>query len=269
MIFLLLIILGIVAGFLAGFFGIGGGLLFTPIFFLMFSHQGLENPVAWTIGTSLFCTFIASLSSTLQQFRQQNLYLRQGLKIGLMGAAGVYIGKLIVEAPFYTETVFVMFFALLLVVVAYLFYKRGSGAVIIEDKPDKIGWKKSTVTGGLGGFVAALAGIGGGSVMVPIMNLWYRVGLLRAVSISSLAIVIISLSGWLQFALFTDGSGAVTGFTIGSVDFGTSFPVIIGAFTGGIIGARINNKVSDKTVQIGFSILVLIVAGIMVYGVID
>jgi uncharacterized membrane protein YfcA len=266
MIILLLIILGTLAGVLAGFFGVGGGIIFTPIFFLIFTQHGVENPVIWTIGTSLFCTFIASFSSTLQQSRQNNFYFRQGLKVGVLGAGGVYIGKMIVEAPFYTETVFVSFFAVLLFFVAVMFYRRGSGAIEVENNPEEIGWKKSGVTGGVGGTIAALAGIGGGAVMVPIMNLWYRVGLLRAVSISSSAIVIISLSGWLQFAFFTEGSGAVSPYSLGTVDFGTAFPVIIGAFVGGIFGARLNNMVSDKTVQIGFSVLALVVAGGMVYG---
>lgn len=266
MIILLLIILGTFAGVLAGFFGVGGGIVFTPIFFLIFTQHGAENPVIWTIGTSLFCTFVASFSSTLQQIRQHNLYFGQGLKVGVLGAGGVYIGKVIVETPFYTEIVFVSFFATLLIFVAVMFYRRGSGSVVVENNPDEIGWKKSGLTGGMGGTVAALAGIGGGAVMVPIMNLWYKVGLLRAVSISSFAIVIISLSGWLQFALFAEGAGAVSPYTLGAVDFGTAFPVIIGAFAGGIFGARLNNKVSDKTVQIGFSVLVFIVAAVMVYG---
>ncbi len=267
MIILLLILLGTLAGILAGFFGVGGGIIFTPIFFLIFTQHGAENPVIWTIGTSLFCTFVASFSSTLQQIRQHNLYFGQGLKVGVLGAGGVYIGKMIVEAPYYTETVFVSFFATLLFFVAVMFYRRGSGAVLTKDNPEEIGWRKSGLTGGFGGIVAALAGIGGGAVMVPIMNLWYKIGLLRAVSISSFAIVIISLSGWLQFALFAEGGGTVSSYTLGAVDFGTAFPVIIGAFTGGIFGARLNNKVSDKTVQIGFSILVLVVAGVMVYGI--
>ncbi len=268
MIFLLLVVLGILAGVLAGFFGIGGGVLFTPIFFLIFSASGMENPVPWTIGTSLFCTFIAAVSSSFQQLRQHNLYLGQGMKVGILGAVGVYLGKLIVMSSYYTEVIFVIFFASLLLVVAVLFYRRGSGKVVIDDNPDKIGWNKSVLTGGIGGLVAALAGIGGGSVMVPIMNLWYRIGLTRAVSVSSLAIVVISLSGWLQFAFFADGIDSLTAFTVGTVDFGTAFPVIIGAFAGGIAGARLNEKVNDKSVQIGFSLLVLAVAAIMIYGVI-
>jgi uncharacterized protein len=263
---LILLFIGVVAGIVAGFLGVGGGLFFTPIFFLMYTQHGVENPVLWTIGTSLFCTFIASFSSTIQQIYQHNLYWSQGLKVGVLGAAGVFLGKWIVQTPVYTETVFVIFFACLLCFVAYQFFSRGAGQKVVVENPDKMDWSKAIVTGGLGGTMAAMAGIGGGTVMVPLMNLWYKIGLSRAVSISSLAIVIISLSGWIQFALLVDAGNAITSYSVGAVDFGTAFPVMIGAFAGGILGVKFNDKASDNFVQIGFSVMVLIVAGVMVYS---
>lgn len=267
MIFLLLLVLGILAGILAGLFGVGGGILFTPILFFIFSGQGVENPVTWTIGTSLFCTFTASFSSSVQQFRQRNHFLMQGFRVGLLGAAGVYLGKLVVVSPFYTEKVFVGLFAVILIFVAGMFYRRGSrkanGTVTVNH--ENVLWGKGGVTGGFGGFVAALAGVGGGVVMVPIMNLGYRIEISRAVSISSLAIVIISLSGWLQFALFTEGGPGLTPYALGSVDFGTAFPLIVGALAGGYLGVRITKIITEESLQKWFSLLVIAVAAMMIY----
>ncbi len=264
--FLLLLLLGLVAGVLAGLLGIGGGLLFTPIFFYIFQGAGLEQPVVWTVGTSLFCTFTASLSSSLQQIRQHNLYLKQGLKVGLLGIAGVTAGKMIVESSFYTETVFVFFFALLLIVVAVLFYRRGSGEEPVDHARFEVGWRKAAAAGGGGGMVAAMAGVGGGIVMVPILNLLYKIELFRTVSISSLAIVVISLFGWLQFAFFTQAGDGVTHYALGSVDFGTALPVILGAFTGGLAGARLNRVIGERVVQLAFALLVVVVATAMFYS---
>ncbi|MEX0770836.1 MAG: sulfite exporter TauE/SafE family protein [Balneolaceae bacterium] len=267
MIFLLLLCLGVVAGILAGLFGVGGGILFTPILYFIFSGQEVLNPVTWTIGTSLFCTFTASFSSSVQQFRQHNHFLKQGLRVGILGAAGVYLGKMVVVSPFYTEKVFVTLFAVVLIFVSAMFYRRGNRKASGDAKvnPDKVLWDKASLTGGFGGFVAALAGVGGGGVMVPIMNLVYRIEISRAVSISSLAIVIISLSGWLQFALFTDGGTGLTPYALGSVDFGTALPLIIGALAGGYAGVRITKIVSEHILQKWFSVLVIIVAAMMIY----
>lgn len=263
-IFLILIILGLFSGIVAGFLGVGGGIIFTPILLYVFALSGIEDPVAWTIGTSLFCTFTAALSSSLQQQKHHNSYLSEGIKIGVFGAAGVYSGKLIVTSSFYTETIFVIFFTILLLVVAVLFYKRGKQLNVSSAANDKITIRKSIFTGGFGGFVAALAGVGGGIVVVPVLNLHYKIKLTKAVSVSSLVVLIISLSGWLQFAFLSSPQvAAPSSWAIGYVDFGTALPLIIGAFIGGFAGVRLGKLAGRSFTQYGFSVLVVIVAVVM------
>lgn len=258
---LLLFLLGIVAGIVAGLFGLGGGILFTPILFLVFSDANIANPVVLTIASSLFCTFIAALASSIRQYQQKNIYWSEGIKIGLFGALGVYLGKLIITSPYYSQQEFVIFFSLLLIYVAFMFYRRGSQKetnISIRNKP--LGWAESTVTGGLGGFVAALAGIGGGGVMVPLMNLLYKKAFVKAVSISSLAIVFISLSGWLQLGFAGNNVGTLTGYHWGYVDFGAALPLAVGGLIGGFLGAFINLKVNRRYLQYAFSVLAIVMA---------
>jgi len=90
---ILLIILGVLAGLMAGFFGVGGGLLFSPILFFLFTSLEVASPVSWTVGTALFCTFIAASSSTIQQRSHQNMFWKEGITIGVFGAFGIYLGK--------------------------------------------------------------------------------------------------------------------------------------------------------------------------------
>jgi len=257
---ILLFILGILAGSVAGFFGVGGGLLFTPILFFVFSSTGVESPATWAIASSLFCTFIASISSSIQQNRQKNTFWKEGIIIGLFGALGVNVGKRIVTSDFFTEDVFVSLFVILLVFVSILFYRKSRTKVTLQVKARKVGLFKMLFAGGFGGFVASLAGVGGGIVLVPVMNLWYRLPIARAVSISSLAIVIISFSGWTQYAFLADGGAGASPYTTGFVDFGTSLPLVAGAFIGGVFGVKINEKVKGESVQLGFSVLVILIA---------
>lgn len=253
---IILLLLGIVAGIVAGLFGLGGGILFTPILFIVFSDANIENPVVLTIGSSLFCTFIAAFASSARQYLQQNFYWSEGIKIGLLGALGVYAGKLIITSQYYSQQEFVIFFSLLLLYVSFMFYRRGSrkeGDIVTRNEPLK--WKQSAVTGGLGGFVAALAGIGGGGVMVPLMNLIYKKEFAKSVSISSLAIVLISLSGWLQLGWSGNSVETLTGYYWGYVDFGAALPLAIGGLFGGFAGAFINLKINRRYLQYAFSVL--------------
>lgn len=229
--------------------------------------MGVEDTVSWTVGTSLFCTFTAALSSTFQQMNEHNSYFREGIMVGLFGAAGVYAGKIIVTSAFYTELVFTLFFVSILIIVALSFYKRGTSSKIITHSNSQIGVNESILTGSVGGAVAAMAGIGGGTVIVPALNLWYKIPLVKAVSISSLAIVMISFSGWMQFALLSGSPRGVTGYTLGFVDFGTGLPLILGAFLGGFLGVRIGTYIKQSHLQIGFSILVCVVAILMIWNI--
>lgn len=258
---LILLLLGIVAGIVAGLFGLGGGILFTPILFIVFSNAGIESPVVLTIGSSLFCTFIAAFGSSVRQFQQQNFYWRDGIKIGLMGAGGIYLGKLVITSPYYSQKEFVIFFSLLLLYVAFMFYRRGSRQKSeLKQTNSQVTLSQSFVTGGLGGFVAALAGIGGGGVMVPLLNLLFKKSFTRSVSISSLAIVFISLAGWLQLGFLDNGIGALTAFYWGYVDFGAAFPLAVGGLLGGFLGALFNLKVNRRYLQYAFSVLAIAMA---------
>lgn len=255
MTFFILLALGMVAGIIAGLFGLGGGILFTPILFVVFSDAGIENPVVLTIGTSLFCTFIASVGSSIRQYNQQNFFWTEGARVGLLGVLGVTLGKWIITSDYYSQKEFVIFFSILLMYVSWLFFRRGDSddqQAKINNKP--VRWKESGVTGGLGGFVAALAGIGGGGVMVPILNLYYHRPFKKTVSISSLAIVFISLSGWVQLALQEAGN-TLTHYHIGSVDFGAALPLAFSGLLGGFLGAFLNLKIERKFLQFAFAAL--------------
>lgn len=249
---LLLFLLGIVAGIVAGLFGLGGGILFTPILFVVFNDAGIAQPVVLTIGSSLFCTFIAALGSSIRQYQQHNFYWGEGLRVGLLGAMGVFTGKLVITSEYYSQQEFVIFFSMLLIYVAYMFYRRGA-QVPKESSP--LSLRESAVTGGLGGFVAALAGIGGGGVMVPLMNLWYKKDFVKSVSVSSLAIVLISLSGWGQLAFFNGETETLSSFSIGYVDFGAAFPLAVGGLLGGFAGALFNLKINRRYLQYAFAVL--------------
>lgn len=256
--FLILLLLGVVAGLLAGLFGIGGGILFTPILFLLFNEAGIADPVLWTIGSSLFCTFIASTGSSIRQYRQGNFFWREGATVGLLGAVGVTLGKWVVTSGYYTEKEFVLFFSLLFLYVAFMFFKRGKMQDSeIEIERGMVGLKAAFLTGGAGGFVAALAGIGGGAVMVPILNLYYRQAIQKTVSVSSLAIVFISLSGVLQLALVEVPGNSLSGYAFGVVDIGTALPLAVGGLAGGFAGALINLKIKRRYLQFGFALLAM------------
>lgn len=268
MIILLLLIGGILTGTIAGLFGVGGGILFTPILFYLFSSMGVLEPAVWAIGTSLLCTFLASISSSIQQRNEKNIYLKEGIIVGLIGTVGIYFGKQIVMSEWFTDKVFVFMFALLLILISFLFFRK-SRVIHRKTHIDRdLKFLESSGTGFAGGFMASLAGIGGGVVMVPSLNLVFKLDLSKSVSISSLAIVFISLSGWLQYAFFGGYPVGATQYTMGYVDFGTALPLLSGAFIGGFLGVKAGVSISNRITNILFAILLFLISIYMLQSLI-
>tara|TARA_R100000908_G_scaffold45503_4_gene21729 strand:- start:19471 stop:20283 length:813 start_codon:yes stop_codon:yes gene_type:complete len=265
---LILLLIGLAAGILAGLLGIGGGIIFTPVLYFLFEGAGVEDPVIWTIASGLFCTFVAASGSLVRQYMQQNIFWGEGIKLGLMGAVGVFVGKQVLTSAYYSQTEFVIFFSAMLLYAAYMMFGRGKDKGDEYDRQfEPMQLKQSFVTGGIGGFVASLAGVGGGGVMVPIMNLFYKQPFRKAVSVSHLAMIIMVTSGWGQLALEPGAISGITEYTIGFVDFGAALPLSAGGLVGGFGGALLNHRIKRKYLQWGFAILAIAMAGRLIWGI--
>lgn len=262
MLLLILLIIGLFGGILAGMLGVGGGIIFTPVLFFLFDGK-VDDPVAWTIGTSLLCTFFAALGSIRKQAALNNLFIKESLKVAVFGVLGTTIGKVIVSSDFYSRTEFLIFFSILVAYSGYKFFSNKSVGVS-EDVYDpqntkQLLWFHAFIVGAIGGIIATLGGVGGGIVMVPLMALFMGIQFKKAVSISSFTIVFISLSGWFQFSLDSPGESGLTSLTAGFVDFGTAAPLIIGALIGSGTGVYLLNRIKKRPLELLYSAFLLIV----------
>jgi len=92
MTYALAIALGLVAGVLAGMFGVGGGILFVPTLIAL----GLNQHEA--IGTSLLAVVPTVLVGTWQQSRYGNVRWRAAAILGVAAAASAQWGVVLAES---------------------------------------------------------------------------------------------------------------------------------------------------------------------------
>jgi uncharacterized membrane protein YfcA len=88
-----LLLVGFVAGVLAGMLGIGGGALFVPALVVV---SGLAQVQAEA--TSLLAMVPVALVGAVRQQRYGNLRLRDGLILGVLATPGALIGVVAVNA---------------------------------------------------------------------------------------------------------------------------------------------------------------------------
>jgi hypothetical protein len=110
MTYVLAVVLGLVAGVLAGMFGVGGGILFVPTLVAL----GLSQHDA--TGTSLLAIIPTALVGTWRQARYGNVRVRSALVIGIAAAAAAQGGAAVAESL--SGAVLRKLFAALLVLVA-------------------------------------------------------------------------------------------------------------------------------------------------------
>ena len=104
---MVLVVIGVFIGVMAGLLGIGGGLVLIPILMIFF---GTAAPVAK--GTSLLVTLIAGATGTWSNYRNANIDIPVAVKIGLAGVPTALIGSQL--AMLMSDRVSNVLFALLL-----------------------------------------------------------------------------------------------------------------------------------------------------------
>ena len=107
----LAIVLGALAGIVAGFFGVGGGILFVPTLALVVGLTQLEAEA-----TSLAAILPAALAGAWQQQRYGNVRWGAAATIGIASIVGVELGVRVADAL--PEHLLRTLFALLMFAVA-------------------------------------------------------------------------------------------------------------------------------------------------------
>jgi len=259
-----LILIGIATGIIAGMLGLGGGIIFTPVLLGIFEVEGFNQPHLWAVGTSLACTFVTAISSSIRQHAKGNFDLKRSGIIGLFAIIGLVLGKQIITADFFSVQVFRIVYAIILGYVAIQFIfgrmrKNDDGSVAEEPQTIRLKNRCAFITGASGGFIATLAGIGGGGVMVPIMHFGFNVPLKKSVSLSSGAIILISLFGAAGLATMQTFEESILPYAVGYVELALALPLSLGAFVGGFLGVQWSHKLKPAVLSLLFGTVLALV----------
>jgi uncharacterized protein len=112
---------------------------------------------------------------------------------------------------------------------------------------------KLVVIATVGGAFSGLFGVGGGTVIVPLLILWFGYGEREATGTSLLAIVVIA-------ALAVTAQG-----TYGNVHVGEGVLIGVPAVAGVIAGTALQQRIPERAVAAIFAVLLVVSATVLVF----
>lgn len=224
------ILSGALVGFSLGLIGGGGSILATP---LMLYVVGLKPHVA--IGTSALAVSANAFVGFGDHARKRHVRWHSATIFALFGIAGAVIGSTLGKAFDGRKLLFL--FAILMIVVGMLMLRRPADRQPATPSAERIGLKKTGLTGTVAlavGVLSGFFGIGGGFLIVP--------GLLFATGMPMIFAIGSSLLSVGTFSLTTAVNYAISG----QVDWPVAVQFIIGGVIGGLLGTKLATSLSTS-----------------------
>ena len=251
---------GLTGGFIAGFLGIGGGIVYVLILPIAFSNLNFseESIVQLTIANSIFGVFFASLSASITYWLGKEFYWKEITLVSIAGGIGAVLAfELIVDTIWYSKD---LFNSILVLLLSYLLYNTIKNRNL--EKESKVPPRKKNngfflFAGFGGGLVSALSGLGGGTVLIPFLNSVMRIRIHRAKAISLGMILFTSLV--ITFLNLTSVTANVQFSNSGYIVFPVALPLSLGVVIASPLGVRISKTVSSSNINIIFAIFIFLV----------
>ncbi|MBK9144393.1 MAG: sulfite exporter TauE/SafE family protein [Candidatus Melainabacteria bacterium] len=274
--------IGFLTGVFSGGFGVGGGIVCTPLLRLI---MGVSPHVA--IGTTMALIIPTSISGAVNYLRKDLVDRKLSFALMLPAIAGVLAGAWLTNVV-HGRALMLSFACLILLSGTDLVFgvgkklsgqgsdpsgRTGAGTDAVPDSnsdsrsdPGPISSSDSgqisssnsssnadsaamvTVIGFMAGSLAGFFGVGGGFVLVPCLLYFFKAPIKSAFGTSLLVIASVSIPG------------TITHYLLGHVNIELMLAMMGGAIAGSFVGSSVALKVKDSWLRKAFGVIMLAVA---------
>lgn len=252
----LLLASGLVAGVLAGLFGIGGGAVLVPVLYQTFTAIGVEESVRMhlAVGTSIAIIVPTSIRSYLGHRRRNaadNALLRDWLLAVPLGVVAASFAATVISGAGLRG----LFAGFALLFAAYF---------LAGPRVRPLGSKlpRQPLRGLVGvsiGFISTLMGIGGGTLNNTFMTLFGR-PMLQAVATSAGIGILISVPALVGYIWAGWGDLDLPPASAGFVNLAAIALMAPASIIAAPLGVRLAHAIHQRYLEIGFGVFLLVVA---------
>jgi len=256
-------LLGIFGGFVAGLFGVGGGLTLVPFMYMLFVAQNFppEHVMHLALGTSMATIVFTSISSMRAHHAHGAVRwdVVRNLAPGLV--LGTFAGSLVAgQVPTGPMTV-------IFVVIVYY----ASIQMILDFKPQAHrqlpGPAGLFAVGGAIGGVSSLVAAGGGFLSVPFM-LFCNVAIHSAVGTSSALGFPIALAGAIGYIVAGWSDTGLPTYSLGYIYLPAFVGIVVMSILMAPVGARLAHRLPVKKLKRAFGVFLALLATKMLFSLI-
>lgn len=244
-----LVAAGLVAGFLSGLLGIGGGGILVPVLYETFGLAGVPEDVRMhmALGTTLAVIAPTVARSFLAHRARGAVDLKAVWRMGPWIAAGVIAGTVIASTA--SSEVLRWVWVVLGTVLA-LKMALGRDDWRLADTLPNPPWLE--IAAFVIGFLATLMGIGGATFTVPLLTLHGR-QLLQAVATATGVGLVIAIPGVIGYILMGWGEPALPPFSLGYVSLGALLIAPLSVFAAPF-GVRLAHGIPKRRLEQAFAL---------------
>jgi len=256
------LVVGAVAGVLAGLLGIGGGLVIVPMLTAVFTSQGMapDYILHMALGTSLASILFTSLSSMRSHHKRGGVIwpvvfsITPGILVGTFG--GSWLASLL-STPFLKG-----FFG------CFLLYVGTQMIMGIKPKPsrDIPGATGFFAAGSIIGVFSSLVGIGGGTLSVPFLT-WCNTKIHKAIGTSAAIGFPIAIAGTLGYVTSGLKVQGLPEWSLGFVNLTALMGIVAASVLTAPIGVKLAHSLPIGKLKRIFAVLLYVVGARMLLTV--
>jgi hypothetical protein len=242
-------VVGLVAGYLSGQFGVGGGIVTTPAIRLLLGY-----PELIAVGTPLPVVIPTAITGVFSYARKGLVDFRMGLGAGIAGGVFSVLGARAAAwaggpAVLVVTAGLICWMAVDMALLALRPPRGEAGAAAHKRRLRSPVW--IGLLGAMTGLYSGFLGVGGGFVVVPALVRYFGFDAKRAVGTSLVVVAVLAVPG------------SITHYLLGHVDLALAAGLAVGVVPGALLGARVTQVSQERTVRLGFAAMLLAVGGIL------
>ena len=256
----LLAVLGVaavVAGFMAGLLGVGGGIIMVPALYYAFTilDFDLVTRMHLSVGTSLAIIIPTSIISTKTHMEYDAVDFKMVKSFGIFILIGVIAGTFL-AVNLNTPTLILFFSIFAFMVGLFFIFLREK----LVENPKPISDIIKNISGIIIGFISVPLGIGGGSLMVPFMRT-FGYDIRKSIGTAAAVGFLISVSATITMITGGELIGNVsTPFSVGYINLLGFIVFVPITMVMARLGAKAVYKINKKLLSKIFGIFLLIVS---------